>query len=71
MAKKREEPVFEKFTRVYEDEDAKTVWTYDYSVTKTGPVSVEITYKNLPRATSKKKVTKKKSVRKKVLKSVG
>ncbi len=66
MAKKREEPVFERFTRVYEDEDAKTVWTYDYSVTKTGPVSVEITYKNLPRATTKKKTAKKK-----VLKSVG
>jgi hypothetical protein len=58
MAKKREEPVFEKFTRIYEDEDTKTVWTYDYSVTKTGPVSVEITYKNLPKVERKKKKTK-------------
>jgi hypothetical protein len=35
----------QKFERVYEDENYKTVWKYDYSVTRSGPVSVSITYK--------------------------
>ena len=56
-AKKKEEVSSQKFTRVYEDEDSKSTWTYDYSKTKYGPVSVEITYKNLP--TTKTKKTKK------------
>ena len=35
----------QKFERVYEDENSKSVWKYDYSVTRNGPVSVTITYK--------------------------
>lgn len=35
----------QKFQRVYEDEYYKSVWRYDYSVTKSGPVSVSITQK--------------------------
>jgi hypothetical protein len=34
-----------KFERVYENEYSKSVWRYDYSITKSGPVSVSITYK--------------------------
>jgi hypothetical protein len=34
-----------KFERVYETENTKSVWRYDYSITKSGPVSVSITYK--------------------------
>ena len=34
-----------KFERVYENEYSKSVWKYDYSITKSGPVSVSITYK--------------------------
>jgi hypothetical protein len=67
--KKKEVSVQTKFTRVYEDEDTKSVWTYDLNKTKSGPVSVEITYKNLPVAT-KKKTAKKKAVKKKVTKKV-
>jgi hypothetical protein len=35
----------QKFERVYEDENYKSVWRYDYSVTRSGPVSVSITHK--------------------------
>ena len=34
-----------KFERVYETEYTKSVWKYDYSITKSGPVSVSVTYK--------------------------
>ena len=34
-----------KFERVYENEYSKSVWRYDYSITKSGPVSVSTTYK--------------------------
>ena len=34
-----------KFERIYEDENSKSVWRYDYSITKNGPVSVSVTYK--------------------------
>jgi len=34
-----------KFERVYETENSKSIWKYDYSITKSGPVSVSITYK--------------------------
>jgi hypothetical protein len=30
---------------VYETENSKSVWRYDYSISKSGPVSVSITYK--------------------------
>jgi hypothetical protein len=30
---------------VYETENSKSVWRYDYSITKSGPVSVSVTYK--------------------------
>jgi hypothetical protein len=42
---------------VFEYDEATTIWTYDYSVTKNGPVSVEVKYKNEPKA--KKRKTKK------------
>jgi len=34
-----------KFERVYETEYTKSVWKYDYSITKNGPVSVSISHK--------------------------
>jgi len=34
-----------KFERVYETEYSKSVWKYDYSITKNGPVSVSISHK--------------------------
>jgi len=34
-----------KFERVCETENSKSVWRYDYSISKSGPVSVSITYK--------------------------
>ena len=34
-----------KFERVYETEYTKSVWRYDYSITRGGPVSVSITHK--------------------------
>ena len=34
-----------KFERVYETENSKSVWRYDYSISKSVPVSVSITYK--------------------------
>ena len=34
-----------KFERIYEDENSKSVWRYDYSITKNRPVSVSVTYK--------------------------
>jgi len=34
-----------KFERLYETENSKSVWRYDYSISKSGPVSVSITYK--------------------------
>ena len=34
-----------KFERVYETENSKSVWRYDYSITKSGPVSVSISHK--------------------------
>lgn len=39
-----------------EYDDATAIWTYDYSFTKNGPVSIEIKYKN---ETSSKRKTKK------------
>ena len=45
-----------KIIRVVEYDDATAIWTYDYSFTKNGPVSIEIKYKN---ETSSKRKTKK------------
>ena len=38
--------ISDKFTRTYDNEVSKTVWKYDLSITKNGPVSVSITYKD-------------------------
>lgn len=57
MAKKSQQVSSNKFKRVFEYDHATTVWTYDYSVTKNGPISVEVFYKN--DASSKKRKTKK------------
>ena len=35
-----------KFTRVFENEASKSVWKYDLSIAKNGPVSVTITDKD-------------------------
>lgn len=35
----------DKFTRVFEDEHSKQTWKYDYTVTRNGPISVEVVYK--------------------------
>jgi hypothetical protein len=45
---------------IFEDEEIKSIWTYDYSVTRSGPISVEIIYKNEPEMVTKKRKTKKK-----------
>lgn len=34
-----------KFERVFENEFTKSIWRYDYTITKNGPVSVSITHK--------------------------
>jgi hypothetical protein len=57
MAKKV--PSQGKVVRIYEDADHKSIWTYDYSISRFGPISVEQVYKNEP-ATVKKKKSKKK-----------
>lgn len=44
----------------YEDDETKSIWTYDYSIMSNGPISVEIIYKNEPEVVPKKKKTKKK-----------
>jgi hypothetical protein len=36
----------ERFVRVFENEVSKSVWKYDLTVTKNGPVSVSITQKD-------------------------
>lgn len=36
----------EKYVRVFENEVSKTVWKYDLTVAKNGPVSVSITQKD-------------------------
>ena len=33
------------FTRVYEDEESITTWTYDLNITTHGPISVDIKHK--------------------------
>ena len=60
MAKKSQpisNKISNKFTRVFEYDEATTTWTYDYSVRKNGPVSVEVKYKN--ESTVKKRKPKK------------
>jgi hypothetical protein len=82
MAKKQQTPVQSESTRkvrVYEDEDTKSIWTYDSKITKTGPISVEIQYKGelgklykeRESKAKKAKATKKKVASKKVIRSVG
>ena len=34
-----------KFERIYEDEYCQSIWKYDYSKTKSGPISVEHKWK--------------------------
>jgi len=46
MAKKSQQQSSTKIKRVFEYDHATTVWTYDYSVRKNGPISVEVFYKN-------------------------
>lgn len=38
--------ISQKVTRTFEDETSKIVWTYDYAVSKSNPLFVEINYKN-------------------------
>ena len=57
-----------KFERIYETENSKSVWRYDYSITKSGPVSVSVTYKydiSQKKNTLKDLVPKKKKTTKK------
>jgi hypothetical protein len=78
MAKKQQPPVQSESTRkvrVYEDEDVKSIWTYDSKITKTGPISVEIQYKGelgklYKERESKAKKAKTTSRSKKISKSV-
>jgi hypothetical protein len=43
-----------KFTRIYEDEHEKIIWTYDLGYHNHGPISVEIKYKNEQQTNGKK-----------------
>ena len=45
-------------TRVYEDEETISTWTYDLDKFKNGPISVEIIDKK-PEPTTKRRKTKK------------
>jgi hypothetical protein len=51
-----------KFTRVYEDEETVSTWTYDLDKFKNGPISVDIKYKYEPvkKVTNREKFSKKK-----------
>jgi len=46
----------EKFQRIYEDDVCKQIWTYDYSITQSGPVSVETKWKLAEMNTKKKTI---------------
>lgn len=59
MAKVTKEEAPRKFSVVYEDEDHRSIWSYDHSKTRNGPVSVEIQYKNEPVKVKKTKKAKK------------
>ena len=37
--------ISDKFTRTYDNEVSKTVWKYDLSIAKNGPISVTIHHK--------------------------
>lgn len=52
----------EQYQQVYEDDEAVTVWTYDLTKFKNGPISVEIKYKNPPekKQTNRERLSKKK-----------
>jgi len=43
-----------KFQRIYENELCKQIWTYDYSVTRSGPISVETRWKDADAISVKK-----------------
>ena len=47
-----------KVTRIFEDENLRTVWTYDYAKSKSNPLHVEIFHKKEPQIVknSKKKL---------------
>lgn len=45
MEKKSSTTDSEKFTKVFEDEHSKQTWKYDYTITRGGPISVEVIYK--------------------------
>lgn len=48
----------QKVERIYEDDDIKTIWTYDYLRNRFNPLYVEIIYKNEPKLTTTKKKSK-------------
>jgi len=52
----------EQYQQVYEDDEAVTIWTYDLTKFKNGPISVEIKYKHPPekKQTNREKFSKKK-----------
>lgn len=54
----------QKFERVYDTDVSRSVWRYDYSITRSGPVSVSIQMKDVSGLKEKKTlgdlVTKKK-----------
>ena len=55
-------------TMVFENEESKSIWTYDLSITKHGPISVEIVYKKEPNDLVKQR--KKRKVINKVKKDI-
>jgi hypothetical protein len=40
-----QEPIVSKFSRVYEDDETITTWTFDLDKFDRGPISVDIKYK--------------------------
>ena len=44
-----------KVTRIFEDENMKTIWTYDYAKSKSNPLHVEIFHKKEPQIVKKHK----------------
>lgn len=45
----------QKVQRIFDDVEVKTIWTYDYSISKSNPINVEIFYKNEPKVVVKRK----------------
>jgi hypothetical protein len=59
-----QEPTTRKFSRVYEDEETTTTWTFDLDKFDRGPVSVDIKYKVGAEKASKARAKETKQIKK-------